>query len=128
MQPPFKPSGYNSLSPYIIASDAQRLIDLLATIFNATVTRRYDLPDGKIMHAEVRIDDSILMIADSNEQYPPNQSVLHVYVEDADAMFSKAIAAGCESLDPVSQKEGDPDRRGTFKDFSGNMWSVSTQQ
>jgi uncharacterized glyoxalase superfamily protein PhnB len=127
MSESFKPAGYNSLSPYIIASDAQRLIDLLDTVFNATLTRRFNLPDGKVMHAEVRIDDSILMISDSNEKYPPNQSILHLYVEDADAVFNKAIAAGCEVLNPVEQKENDPDRRGTFTDFSGNMWSVSTQ-
>ena len=124
----FKPAGYNSLSPYIISSDAQKLATLLATIFNADITRRFDRPDGKIMHAEIKIDDSILMIADSNDNYPPNQSVLHVYVADADAAFTKAIAAGCTELDPVTHKEGDPDKRGTFTDFDGNMWSVSTQQ
>lgn len=128
MQKQFKPSGYNSLSPYIIASDAQKMIDLLTTVFNAKVTRRFDLPDGKIMHAEVQIDDSVLMLGDSSEKYPPNQSVLHVYVEDADDTFNKAIAAGCEVLEPVGQRGGDdPDKRGTFKDFSGNMWSVGTQ-
>jgi PhnB protein len=127
MEKIFKPAGYNSLSPYIIASDAQRLILLLETVFAGVVTRRYDLPNGKIMHAEIRIDDTILMISDSNEKYPPNLSILHVYVADADAVFNKAIAAGCEVLNPVEQKEKDPDRRGTFTDFSGNMWSVSTQ-
>lgn len=128
MKAEFKPAGYNSLSPYIISSNAQKLIELLIVIFDAKVTRRYDLPDDKIMHAEVQIDDSILMIADSNEKYPPNQSILHVYLADADLAFEKAIGAGCTVLDPVTQKEGDPDKRGTFTDFDGNMWSVSTQQ
>lgn len=128
MQQPFKPAGYNSVSPYIISSDAQKLADLLAGIFASTITRRYDLPDGKIMHAEIRIDDSIVMFADSNEKYPPNQSVLHVYVPDVDAVFAKAMAAGCKQLQAAEQKEGDPDKRGTFTDFDGNMWSVSTQQ
>ena len=124
----FKPTGYNSLSPYIISSDAQKLATLLATVFNANITRRFDRPDGKIMHAEIRIDDSILMISDSNENYPPNKSILHVYVSDAVADYEKAIAAGCEAFQAVAQNEGDPDKRGTFIDFDGNMWSVSTQQ
>ena len=128
MKNEFKPAGYNSLSPYIISSNAQKLIELLIVIFDAKVTRRYDLPDDKIMHAEVQIDDSILMISDSNEKYPSNQSILHVYLEDADLAFEKAIGAGCTILEPVTQKEGDPDKRGTFIDFDGNMWSVSTQQ
>ncbi len=128
MNAEFKPKGYNSLSPYIISSNAQKLIELLIVLFDAKVTRRYNLPDEKIMHAEVQIDDSILMIADSNEKYPPNQSILHVYVDDAALTFEKAIGAGCTILEPVTQKEGDPDKRGTFTDFDGNMWSVSTQQ
>lgn len=128
MAPTFKPENYNSLSPYIISSDASKLADILAIVFDAAITRRFDLPDGKIMHAEIKIDDSILMIADSNEKYPPNQSILHVYVADSDAVFAKALAAGCKELEPVTQKDGDPDKRGTFTDFDGNMWSVSTQQ
>ncbi|MBC7934963.1 MAG: VOC family protein [Rhizobacter sp.] len=128
MEAPFKPAGYNSLSPYIISSNAQKLADLLGDVFNSTITRRYDLEDGKIMHAEIRIDDSILMFSDSNENYPPNQSILHVYVSDVEAVFAKAMAAGCKEFQPIKKNEGDPDKRGTFTDFDGNMWSVSTQQ
>jgi uncharacterized glyoxalase superfamily protein PhnB len=123
----FKPAGYNSLSPYFIVDGAQKLIDLLSVIFNAKQLRRYDLPDGKIMHAEVQIEDSVIMIADSSDQYPANQLVLHVYVPDADEIYNKAIAAGCKSVEAPKQKEGDPDRRGTFKDHAGNFWSIGTQ-
>jgi len=123
----FKPENYNALSPYLIVDGAQRLIDLLAIVFDAEVTRRYDKPDGKIMHAEVRIDDSILMLADSTDQYPPSQAVLHVYVPDAGAVYDKAIEAGCASFQEPKTQEGDPDLRGTFIDFAGNMWSVGTQ-
>lgn len=128
MEKQFKPTGYNSLSPYIISSNAQKMADMVGTIFDATITRRYDLPNGKIMHAELQIDDSILMLSDSNENYPPNKSILHVYVADSEAVYEKAIAAGCTAYQPVKQQEGDPDKRGTFTDFDGNMWSVSTQQ
>lgn len=123
----FKPEGYNSVSPYLIVDGAQRMIDLLRDIFDATVTRRYDLPNGKIMHCEVRVDDSIIMIADSTEHYPPNKLLLHVYVSDVDRVYEKAIDRGCKAIEAPKQKEGDPDRRGMFEDFSGNTWAVGTQ-
>ena len=123
----FKPNNYNSVSPYFMVEDAKRMIKLLEDIFDAKVHRRYDKPDGKIMHAEVQIDDSIIMMSDATEQYPANKYWMHVYVPDVDAMFEKAINYGCEAVDKPQNKENDPDKRGTFKDFAGNMWSVATQ-
>lgn len=124
----FKPDGYNSLSPYFIIDGAQKFIDLLSFIFDATVCRRFDLPGGKIMHAEVRIDDTIVMVADSNKRYPPNTTVVHVYVADVALAFNRAINAGCEGIETPTRKNNDPDIRGTFKDFAGNLWSVGSQQ
>lgn len=85
------------------------------------------MPDGTIMHAEIQIDDSVIMLGDSSEKYPPVPLVMHVYVADADKTFEKAIEAGCEVIEKPKQQGNDPDRRGTFKDFAGNMWSVGTQ-
>ncbi|MBK6264932.1 VOC family protein [Marivirga sp. S37H4] len=123
----YKPDGYNSVSPYFVVDGAQKLIDLLKQIFDAEELRRYDTPDGNIMHAELRIDDSVLMMGNSSVQYPPNQLMLHIYVKDVDQTFQKAIDAGCQSVEKPKEREGDPDRRGTFKDFAGNTWSISTQ-
>lgn len=123
----FKPAGYTSVSPYFVVNGAQKLIDLMKHIFNATELRRYDKPDGTIMHAEVRIDDSVLMIGDSSEEFPPLPWVIHVYVPNVDGIYKKAVEYGCEIVEEPREREGDPDRRGTFKDFAGNMWSVSTQ-
>lgn len=128
MNKDFKPIGYNSVSPYFIVQGAQRFIDLMKQIFNALELRRYDMPDGKIMHAELQIDDSVLMLGDSSEKFPPVSLVMHVYVPDVDATFNKAINVGCEVVEHPKELEGDPDRRGTFKDFAGNMWSISTQR
>jgi uncharacterized glyoxalase superfamily protein PhnB len=124
----FKPIGYNSVSPYFIVNGGQKFIDLVKAIFNATELRRYDMPDGSIMHAEIQIDDSVIMIGDSSEKFPPVQLVMHVYVPNVDETFQKAVDAGCEVVEQPTQREGDPDKRGTFKDFAGNMWSVGTQQ
>ena len=128
MEKQFKPIGYNSVSPYFIVSGSQKFIDLMKEIFNAKELRRYDMPDGSIMHAEIQIDDSVIMIGDSSEKFPPVQIVMHVYVPNVDETFRKAVDAGCEIVEQPTEREGDPDKRGTFKDFAGNMWSVGTQQ
>ncbi len=128
MQKNFKPNGYNSVSPYFIVDGAQPLIDLLKTIFDAKELRRFDRPDGKIMHAELQMDDSIIMLSDATEKFPPITLIMHVYVVNVDETFEKAVKAGCEIMEQPKENEGDPDKRGTFVDFAGNMWSVSTQK
>lgn len=127
MKEEFKPKGYNSVSPYFIVDDAQRFIDLLIELFSAEELRRYDMPDGTIMHAEMKIDDSVIMLANSSEAYPAITLVMHVYVPNVNELFEKAIGLGCTSVEPPKQREGDPDRRATFKDFAGNLWSIGTQ-
>lgn len=127
MNKDFKPAGYNSVSPYFIVNGAQKLIDLLTVIFDARELRRYDRPDGTIMHAEIQIDDSVIMLSDSSDMFPPVQLILHVYVPNVDETFQKAVNAGCNIVELPKSREGDPDRRATFNDFAGNMWSVGTQ-
>jgi uncharacterized glyoxalase superfamily protein PhnB len=127
MTKPFKPTGYNSVSPYFIVKGAQKLIDLLKTVFDAKELRRYDNPDGTIMHAEIKIDDSVIMLGNSSDKYPPVTVVMHVYVADVDQIMDKAKEAGCQITEQPKTREGDPDRRGTFIDFAGNMWSIGTQ-
>jgi len=123
----YKPSGYNSVSPYLVVNSAQKMIDLLKRVFDVKDLRKYEMPGGKIVHAEVQLDDSVIMMADATEGWPQNQLLIHVYVPDVNAVFKKALDAGCESIQELKEQEGDPDRRGTFKDFAGNFWSVSTQ-
>ena len=128
MNKEFKPAGYNSVSPYFIVADAQKFMELLSKLFNAKELRRYNMPDGTIMHAEMQIDDSVIMLGNSSDAYPPITSVMHVYVPNVDEIFEKAIKLGCVSMEAPKEREGDPDRRGTFKDFAGNTWSIGTQR
>ncbi len=128
MKTDYKPEGYNSVSPYFVVDGAGKLMSLLVKIFDAEALRKYDMPDGTIMHAELRIDDSILMFGDSSAQFPPNQLLTHIYVPDVDQTFKNAMDLGCEPLEISTIKEGDPDRRGSFRDFAGNVWAVGTQQ
>lgn len=123
----YKPKGYNSVSPYLVVAGAQKMIDLLQEIFNTRELRRYDMPDGSIMHAELQIDDSVIMIGDAGDSFSPNQLLIHVYVPDVQKTFKKAIEQGCEVVEAPVHKKGDPDLRGQFKDFNGNTWAIGTQ-
>jgi PhnB protein len=123
----WKPEGYNSASVYIVADNAQQVLDFLKKTLDATDLRRFDMPDGKIMHAEVRIDDTVVMIADAGGAYPAFPAWLHVYVPDAQATYKKALAAGGISVQEPVQKQGDPDLRGGVKDPCGKTWWISTQ-
>jgi len=123
---PYKPENYNSHSPYLIVDDAQRLVDLLAVIFDARILRRFDHENGKIAHLELQLDDTVIMISDSTENYGANKTMLHVYVPDVFKTFDKAIENGCEVIEKPVNHHGDPDTRGAFLDFAGNYWAVST--
>jgi uncharacterized glyoxalase superfamily protein PhnB len=122
----YKPEGYASVSAYIMVDGAQQLIDFLIATFDAKVTRRFDNPDGTIMHGEVQIDDTIVMLADGGQGYPAFPVWLHVYVPDVDATYQKALAAGGVSVQEPEKKD-DPDRRAGVKDPTGNTWWLATQ-
>jgi PhnB protein len=123
----WKPENYNSVSVYIVAENARRVIDFLKKTFDAADLRRFDMPDGKIMHAEVRVGDTVVMIADAGGAYPAFPVWLHVYVPDAQATYKRALLAGGVSVQEPVQKQSDPDLRGGIKDPCGNTWWISTQ-
>ncbi len=126
--PAWKPDQYPSVSPYLIADGAQQVIDFLVRAFGARELRRFDMPDGSIMHAEVRIDDSVVMLGDGGGSWPPVPAHLHVYVSDVDAAYRRALEAGGRAVQEPVRKEGEQDRRAGVKDPAGNTWWISTQE
>jgi len=122
----YKPQGYNSVSPYLIVSDATASLDFLVRTFAATELYRLQGDDGKIMHAEIRIDDSVLMLADGGDGFPAQPAHVHVYVADVDACYQKALAAGATPVQEPVQKE-DADKRGGVKDSGGTTWWIGTK-
>lgn len=127
------PDGYHSVTAYLIVRDASKAIDFYKQAFNAEELLRMPTPDGKIGHAEIKIGDSPVMLADeypdmgfvSAETLGGSAISMMIYVEDVDSLFSQAIAAGGEELRPVKdQFYGD--RSGTLKDPFGYTWTVST--
>jgi PhnB protein len=122
----FKPAGYTSVAPYLIVDGAAATIAFLVRVFGAVELRKFPAPSGKLMHAEVRIDDTVVMLADSAEGWPPVPSHVHVYVSDVDAIYTRALAAGAISVQAPVKKE-DEDRRGGVKDAGGTTWWISTK-
>jgi PhnB protein len=126
MNSTYKPPGYTSVAVYLMADGAQRVIDFLTATFDTKPLRRFDNPDGTIMHAELQIEDTVIMIADGGEGHPAFPVWLHVYVPDVDATYQHALRAGGTSVQEPVQK-GDPDRRAGVKDPAGNTWWIATQ-
>jgi len=119
------PDEYHSVQPYLIVKGAAKLIDFMKQAFGATEKMRMGGPDGTIGHAEVQIGDSVVMLADANEMFPAMPATLLVYVEDCDAVYKRALAAGAKSeRAPEDQFYGD--RSAGVNDASGNRWYIHT--
>jgi hypothetical protein len=87
----FRRPGFNNIAPYILVNGAPKFMEFLVSAFQATEGIRVPRPDGSIMHAEVRIGDSVIELAEANEQYPPRPMTTHLYVPDSDATYARAI-------------------------------------
>lgn len=127
MNPRYKPVNYSTVSPYLIVQGADATIAFLERVFDAIELRRFADGSGRIIHAEVRIDDTVLMLADAA---PPDWAAIpchvHVYVPDVDATYRKALEAGAVSVqEPV--KKQDEDRRGGIRDAGGTTWWIATK-
>lgn len=125
MTVPYKPAGYTSLAPYLLVDGAEGLMSFLEQVFDAERLRCIEGPDGRYLHAEVRIDDTVLMLADVPAEDAASQHV-HVYVRDVDATWIRAMAAGAAPVRPP-EKQGDADRRGGFRHAGGTTWWIGTQ-
>lgn len=121
------PDQYHSVTPYLMVSGAAKLIDFLKQVFAAEERERIARPDGAIMHAEVKIGDSVVMMGEPMEPFAPMPASLYVYVQDIDAIYQRALQAGATSvMEPVDQFYGD--RSAGVKDPLGNLWWIATHQ
>jgi PhnB protein len=129
------PDGYATATPYLIVKDAARAIDFYKRAFAATEVMRFAHPSGKIGHAEIKIGNSIIMLADEHPDmgYRSPLSLggtpvsILLYVPDVDARFRQALAAGAKEMRPVKdQFYGD--RSGTLTDPFGHVWTIATHK
>jgi PhnB protein len=129
------PEGHHTVTPYLIVGDAAGALAFYKKAFGAEELMRVAAPNGKIGHAEIRIGDSVIMLAD---EYPDMNArgphafggspvSIHLYVEDVDAVAGQAIAAGATVVRPV-QDQFYGDRSGSFTDPFGHSWHVATHK
>ncbi len=120
------PEGYHTITPYLVVDGAEKNIHFMKEAFGAKVVHEPMMrPDGKIMHAELKIGDSLLMISDPHERAQPTSVMLYLYVPNVDSVYQKALKAGAKSLmEPTDQFYGD--RSGGVMDPAGNRWFIGT--
>ncbi len=126
MSVPFQPPGASTVSPYLIVSGAVGTIEFLTRVFSAVELRRFTDAEGLIRHAEVRIGDTVVMLAEQAPQWPAIPAHVHVYVADVDATYQQALAAGAVSVQAPVRKD-DEDKRGGVQDAGGTTWWIATR-
>jgi uncharacterized glyoxalase superfamily protein PhnB len=123
------PDGYHSVTPYLFAAGADRLLDFVKKAFDAKEILRIPRPDGSVMHAEVQIGDSRVMIGDPTgpaAEFGPMPSSIYLYVTDCDAVYQRALQAGGTSVKEVQDIPFNGERYGGVKDPTGNIWWIAT--
>ncbi len=118
------PRTYPTVAPYLIVEDAHRIVDFLESAFDGTVVRKAEGDSGRIAHAEVRIQDSVIMLGSSSPEWPALRSMIHLYLPDVDAWYRKALDAGATSVRaPADMDYGD--RSAGVMDPAGNQWWIA---
>jgi PhnB protein len=127
------PDGYHTVTPFLIVRDAAHAIEFYEKAFGAKSRGVMKSPDGKVMHAELQIGDSIIMLSDefpdfgalSPDSLKGSPAGLHIYVEDVDAAFDRAVKAGAKVDTPLMDQFWG-DRYGRLTDPYGHKWSMAT--
>jgi len=120
------PKGYHTVTPSLVVKGAAKLIDFIKAAFGGEEVMRMPTPSGEIMHAEVKIGDSIVMLNDAMQQ-PVTTSSLFLYVPDVDGLYKRALKAGATSVsEPADMFWGD--RMAQVKDHFGNSWGIATHR
>src|SRR5262245_41838671 len=120
-----KREGYTNVSPYLVVSDAARQIDFLKSVFGAPEKARHTDEEGRIMHAEVTIGDTTVMVGQQGGPWKARQNTCYVYLDDVDAFYRLALEAGAKSInEPEDKPYGD--RTAGFEDPWGNYWWIGS--
>jgi uncharacterized glyoxalase superfamily protein PhnB len=120
------PEGYHSVTPWIISRDTAQLIDFVTAAFGAQELGRFQMEDGTIGHAEVRVGDSVVMMFDRKQDWPDTPAFLRLFVEDGDAVFQQAVHAGATPVTEMTHLYWG-DRVGRVRDPLGNLWWIQTR-
>jgi uncharacterized glyoxalase superfamily protein PhnB len=119
------PEGYHTVTPFLRAKRADQLVEFMQKAFGGKESGRMLGPDGSIMHTEIRIGDSAVMLSEAMGDFPPITGGFYLAVEDCDATYRRAVQAGARSeMEPHDEFWGD--RTATVTDFAGNTWWIAT--
>ena len=118
--------GLTSITPYIIVRGATQFLKFLKAAFKGVEQMRMPTPDGLIMHAEVAVGNGAIEVSDGSDAYPAAPTAIHLYVDDADATYDKALQAGATSIYAPTDEHPSGDRWGAAKDQFGNLWYIAT--
>jgi len=120
------PEGFHTVTPYFIVKDGPAFLAFLKSGMGAEELSVYKDDKGRIMHAQLRLGDSMLEFGEATEQYPPMKLCLHVYVPDTDALYERAVAAGAKTVrSPRVEPYGE--RSAGVEDPAGNQWWIATR-
>ncbi len=119
------PEGFRTVTPFLSVDGASEAIEFYKKAFGAEEKSRMPAPGGKVMHAQLKLGDSPVMIADAMMGSPPLTAGIHLYVADADALWARATAAGAQVVMPIADMFWG-DRYGVLSDKWGNKWSIAT--
>jgi uncharacterized glyoxalase superfamily protein PhnB len=124
---PVKPilDGFHSVTPYLFVECALHLIKFISEALDGEEVYRKERPDGSIMHAEMRIGDSMLMLGEAPGEFGPMPASIYLYVTDSDATYEKAMRSGGISVFPIMTLPSG-ERYGGVKDPCGNIWWIAT--
>jgi uncharacterized glyoxalase superfamily protein PhnB/uncharacterized protein YndB with AHSA1/START domain len=117
--------GFHTITPYLLVEGAARLIEFLSAAFDAEILDRKFHPDGTVMHAELRIGDSMVMLGEASSEFRPMPASIYLYVPDCDRVYQQALAAGGESVFAIRNLPSG-ERYGGVKDPCGNIWWIAT--
>lgn len=121
----YQPAETQNVIPYLVVPDAEKELALVKEVFGAKEMHVSRDPGGRIAHAQVTIGDSVVMMAQANEQWPSLPAAIYIYVPDVDAAYQRALAVGAASvMQPSDQFYGD--RNGGVKDSNGVQWWMAT--
>lgn len=119
------PEGYHTVTPYLVVPDAPAVLDFIEEAFGGQTRSRNTDADGQIIHAEIQVGDSMIMLGQSSEEWPPTRAMIHLYLPDVDGVYARALDAGARSLrQPEDMFYGD--RSGGVEDPWGTQWWIAT--
>jgi PhnB protein len=119
------PEGFHTVTPYLFAEGVPQLIEFILAAFDGEVTSRKERPDGSILHAVVRIGDSMLMMGEATAEFEAMPTSIYLYVTDCDRVYQRALDAGGTSVFEIMNLPSG-ERYGGVKDCCGNIWWIAT--